>query len=162
MENIRKTIGWKFLELVGVTILCYCFGRAVVTSSNIMTINIDYNQTGTVVINNASNMNYEGLVIEIHNAYDEEIYYELVEKEKLLVAQEGKHIKDIVGEASLVNDEKLYWKYILDLEQVIDESGKYNIVVIVNQKEKNVVLENDFVKEGKEYIFAKDNMKKNY
>ena len=127
-----------------------------------MTINIDYNQTGTVVINNASNMNYEGLVIEIHNAYDEEIYYELVEKEKLLVAQEGKHIKDIVGEASLVNDEKLYWKYILDLEQVIDESGKYNIVVIVNQKEKNVVLENDFVKEGKEYIFAKDNMKKNY
>ena len=163
---IRK-IGWKLVGLGVTGIFCYYIGTIVIIDSNITTINIDYDKTGTVVINNVSSRNYENLEIEIYNEYDEKIYFESVEKEKLLFAGEDKNIKSVVngetiGEALLLNDERLYWKYSLNLQKTIKQPGKYYIFITVYEDGKSVVLKNTCLKEKKEYIFARENMKKDY
>ena len=170
-KNILKVIvrkrGWKLLKLFALGIVCYYFVFSIVINSDITTINIDYNKTGIVVINNESSRNYESLKIEIYNVHDEKIYFDSVEEDKLLYAKEDKNIKSmiddkVVGEGLALNDERLYWKYSFDLQEVIKEPGKYYIYISVYQNENNVVLGNTFFKDEKEYIFAKDKMKKNY
>lgn len=69
---------------------------------------------------------------------------------------------ETIGEALLLNDERLYWRYSLDLHETINQPGKYYIFITVYEDGKSVVLKNTCLKEEKEYIFAKENMKKDY
>ena len=159
-------VGGKIIKWILVTSFCFMIG-VIFVLNNQATISINYNPDGKVEICNTSADNYNGLDIEILNMDEEIMYTESPAKEKLLFAREDKYVNnggdgEKLSEGILLNSEYLHWKYVFDLNKVINESGEYFITIIVHQNGKRVFLANSFSVENKEYIFAKDSMEKEY
>ena len=166
IKRILLKVGGKIAEWMFVALLCFTIS-AIFIVNNKATISVSYNADGIVEICNTSAENYNGLDIEIWNMDGEKIYTESVEKEKLLFAREDKYVNnevegEKVAEGILINSECLYWKYMFDLKEVINESGEYCVSITVYQDGKSAFLINSLSVENKEYIFAKDSMEKDY
>ncbi len=160
-----KAVG-KIIKLILVALFCFAIS-AIFIVNNKAKISVSYNTDGIVEIGNTSAENYNGLDIEILNIDGKIIYTESVEKGKLLFALEDKYINneiddEKVKEGILINNEYLHWKYMFDLKKVINKPGKYYISITVYQDGKSAFLINSLSVENKEYVFAKDNMEKEY
>ncbi len=168
-EDIKKVLKYvvvKIIKGVLVGLFCLAIGITFVTNNKAM-IEIDFNKAGIIEICNTSADSYKGLEIKICNMDDDVIYEKSVEKEDVLLAREFKYIKDEndgkkVAEGIIVNSEWLHWKYIFELKKIMNESGKYYISITVHQEGKSVVLLNSFLVDDKEFIFAQDNIQKEY
>ena len=166
IKRILLKVGGKIVEWIFVALLCFTISATFIVN-NKATISVSYNADGIVEICNTSAESYNGLDIEIRNMDEEKIYTESVEKEKLLFAREDKYVNnevdgEKVAEGILINSECLYWKYVFDLKEVINESGEYCVSITVHQDGKSAFLINSLSVENKEYIFAKDSMEKDY
>lgn len=164
IKRILLNVGEKIAKWMFVALFCSTIS-AIFIVNNKATISVNYNADGIVEICNTSAESYNGLDIEIWNTDGEIIYIESVEKEKLLFAREDKYVNNEVdgkkmAEGILINSECLHWKYMLDLKEVMNESGEYCVSITVHQDGKRVLLINSLSVENKEYIFAKDNMEK--
>ena len=166
IKRILLKVGGKIVEWIFVALLCFTISATFIVN-NKATISVSYNADGIVEICNTSAESYNGLDIEIYNMDGGIIYTESVEKEKLLFAREDKYVNnevdgEKVAEGILINSECLYWKYVFDLKEVINESGEYCVSITVHQDGKSAFLINSLSVENKEYIFAKDSMEKDY
>ena len=168
-EKIKRSllkVGEKIAKWMFVTLFCFTLGTIFIVN-NKATISVSYNSDGIVEICNTSAESYNGLDIEICNMDGKIICTESVEKEKLLFAREDKYVNsevdgEKVAEGILINSEWLHWKYMFDLKEVINKSGKYCVSIKAHQDGKSAFLINSFLVENKEYIFAKDSMEKDY
>lgn len=168
-EDIKKvliTIIKKSGKLLIIGLMCFILGLAFITNTK-ATVKVKCNSNGIVEISNTSAESYSGLDIVICNMKDEKILEKSVERKEVLFAKEDKYVSnevagEKVAEGILLKDEWLHWKYIFDLNEKMEEPGKYYISVTVHQKGKSVLLLNSFLLKGKEYTFAQDNMEKEY
>lgn len=168
-EEVKKMIlnaGRKIGKLIIIVAYCLSIGSIFVVN-NKATISVNYSAGGIVDISNTSAESYTELNIEIHNWDNKIIYTESVEKEKLLFAREDKYVNNEidgkkVAEGLLINCERIHWRYILDLKEAITEPGKYYVLITAHQDGKRVCLINSFLVENKEYVFAEDEMEKEY
>lgn len=166
IKRTLQTVGGKIAKWIFVALFCFAIGGIFIVN-NKATISVSYNADGIVEICNTSAESYNGLDIEIWNMDGEIIYTKSVEKEKLLFAREDKYVNnkvdgEKVAEGILINSECLHWKYMFDLNEVINESGEYSVSITVHQDGKSAFLINSLSVENKEYIFAKDSMEKDY
>lgn len=164
-RSIRK-VGIKTAKWIYVALLSFVVSTVFIVN-NEATICVSYNADGIVEICNTSAESYNGLDIEIENEDEMVIYAESVEKGKLLIAREDKYVNNKVDgekevEGILLNSEYMHWKYTLDLKKIINESGKYCVSITVYQDGKRADLSNSLFVENNEYVFAKDDMEKEY
>ena len=167
-EEIKKIlleVGEKIAKWVVVAVISFSVSTIFV-GNNKATISVFYNTDGIVEICNTSAEEYKGLDIKIYRT-DKIIYQESVMKDKLLIAQEDKYVNSEidgkrVAKGTIINNECLHWKYIFNLNKIINESGEYYVSIAVHQKGKSVKLSNSLSVENKEYIFAKNSMEKDY
>ena len=62
----------------------------------------------------------------------------------------------------MVSDERIYWKYLFDLNTVVHESGKYSVEIFVNKDGAENSLPNRFEMKDKEYIYTRDYIEEKY
>ena len=141
--------------------LCYLIS-AIFLPNNMAEISTIYDINGQVVICNESSESYKELNIEIYDATEKLIYCRSIEKSELLLAEELKYVYEEMGEGVEMNSGKMYWKYTFDLAKEVSDDGCYIIVVNVYQDEKRVSLKNMFTVTNGEFVFAQQEMKKEY
>lgn len=130
-------------------------------------IKISYNIDGMVEIYNASVEGYNKLDIVILDDDNNLIYKKSVDEEEVLLVNEDKYISTEVNgtkidEGILVSDERIYWKYLFDLNTVVHESGKYSVEIFVNKDGAENSLPNRFEMKDKEYIYTRDYIEEKY
>lgn len=154
-----------FILLIA-SVICWCVGTFL-NFNNIDTIKIDFSSEGAIIVDHESQEEYGGMDIEIDDMEGGQIYKESVEKGKLLLAKEDEYTSresrdEITDKAASIKGEKLYWRYIFDLREIIHEPGKYYIKITVYQNEEQVLLINSVILEEKQYTYTLDNMEKEY
>lgn len=151
-------------KLAGVAVLVYFFATLSFLN-NSASIQIDYNGSGEIVIENSTTGGYQGLDIQIYNFDEEIVYSESVEKNKLLFAHEYKYINEDKekkkNEGMFLNSEYIHWSYLFDLKEHVD-NGDYFVYITVYNGDRRAELVNSFIIKDGKCFFAKDSMEKNY
>ena len=161
-----KNIFLSLLKCVGTMVLCYLFMVAMAINSESI-LEIRYSESGQVDILHESLESYEELKITIKNNENIVMYEDVVNRKELLWAQEDEYVQNIIGgekidEGIVVSGARLYWRYIFDLDKIIENDGGYMITITVKGDEKYVVIQNTFIVNNQKYIFAKENIEKDY
>lgn len=148
------------------SIICYCI-LVIYIDNKQSIIEIDYGANGNISIYNSSANEYNGLEIQVYDRNSENIYTECVDKDNLLFAREEHYISaevdgEKVLEGALIASEILHWTYIFDLKEIINESGKFAVNIIVYQDNETIELINYTIVESGEFTFAQRKLKKKY
>lgn len=129
------------------------------------TLTMKYGSEGSVVISNSSNVKFGRLFIRIYND-DSDLYNNTVDMKDILFAEEEKYYIDVENANELTAIDLLsgdyQWKYLLNLNDIIKENGKYKIEIDYTVKNKSIKIYNDIFFYDKEFILGNDNIIFNY
>lgn len=152
--------------LIAVAFFAYTLCLAFVISKS-SHVEIDFDEKGIIEIDNQISSGFDGLDIEIYTFEGECIYSESVEINQFYIARENKYIvnalvDDKTTQTVSIDDEKITWKYIIDLCELVDTDGKYYIVVQICEENKRIELSNTFTVEDGKFVYAQENIDKLY
>ena len=163
LSMITKRIHyWIFVE----TLLFFMF--IYVLASPKSKIDINFGSTGQILVNHCSNLSYDSLKVKIYNQEGYTIFIKRVSKDQLLLAREDQYdrFEDHDGRewvrAIKLSGEKIYWKYIFDLQSLDLEDSKYVIEFTFEQGSRSASISNRFDKDNDIYIFGVDSISKEY
>lgn len=131
-------------------------------------LEVNYQDDGTVVINNRSNENFGSLTISVYSDTEGLISEDSIQKQELLFAKELKHLttkNDIgkeIGSARVYGGETLYWKYQYRIGKLDLKSGTHIILITIRQDDRRVEIMNEFKISNGKYIYGQDLIEKKY
>lgn len=129
-------------------------------------VDITYSDNGKIILEDEYTGSVEGISICVTDINEKNIATQEVNKEDVLWAKESetKYVKmgdDIkVASGQDVNEEKGYFMYQYDLEDLQLTDGKYYIVIEVSHHAQSAKIENMFEMADGEYTFAKKEFSK--
>lgn len=130
------------------------------------TLSVKNDIEGRVVISNSSNVKFGSLIISVYNGDEEKVYYNSVDKQDILFAEEEKYYNDNEDANKLIALDleagSYQWKYTLDLNDIIKENGKYKIMIDYTAKNKSTIIINYISLYDKEFMFGNDDITFNY
>ncbi|OUP22387.1 hypothetical protein B5F29_01200 [Lachnoclostridium sp. An196] len=137
--------------------------------NNAAAANVSCHEDGTVEISNISSGGYDNLEIFIYDESDGLIYEtKSVKPSNLMTSYEEAYVgvqegAETITGSPVIDQTIAYWKYSMDLSQVSAvKSGKYMLEVIIYQGTEKIILKNQFTEENGKYIFARNQLEKEY
>lgn len=159
--RIQKITIW-----LGICILCFIFAATFLINRD-SEIRVEFFDNGEVEICNSSGESFGYCKLIIYDESEKIVYEKDIKKEELLYAKENEFMNEEKdGEKTVdvivVNSERLHWKYLFSLDDVLSEEGKYLISVQVGKDETMVQVVNTIVKNAGDFTYAIDKVSKDY
>ena len=161
-----KDVGLNIIYLLMVSLMLWVILPN--SANNNRIFNAVFNENGRICLSYDDNR-YENVTIKIIGN-DEEIQVihviEVLEEDVLFAKEEqyeaynnldGEEIYRTLGE-----EDGYGWKYIFEMSRMGLKDGRYTMEIVSKQGKENVLISNMFLKKGQDYIFAKDEIHKEF